>query len=63
MIFKYLLEKFWVVCFYQMFYLTSPSYIDFVYYVHFKIKHNLYLSEYALNVKCMAHLAYHANFF
>ena len=46
-----------------MLYLTSPSYIDFVPYVHFKTKHNLYLNEYALNVICMAHLGYHAIFF
>ena len=40
-----------------MLYLTSLSYIDFVPYVHFKTKHNLYLNE---CIKCMANLGYHA---
>ena len=32
-----------------MLYLTSLSYIDFVSYVYFKTKHNLYLNGHSLN--------------
>ena len=49
--FNVLLKKFWVVCLLSnaLLYLTSLSYIDFVPYVYFKTKHNLYLNEHSLN--------------
>ena len=36
-----------------MLYLTSFSYIDFVPYIHFKTKHNLYLNEHKVQNQYM----------
>ena len=51
---KCLQEKFWVVFFLLNALLTSLSYIDFVPYVHFKTKQNLYLNEHALTARLIA---------
>ena len=46
--------------------LTYLSYIDFVTYVYFKPKHNLYVNEHSFNtwlIVLQLYLGYHTNFF